>query len=498
MPRVVVPIPFSDYVHSGLGSGFSLAGLRVSLSREFESAVERPSVRVREVARAFGLGLERKRIPVYSGFELELEAGDVVYVTGESGGGKSLLLRFLAERLSRESSFSPVVASWDVEKRASARKPLIDTLGRDTAEAIEILSAAGLTDTYTWLRSYNELSEGQRYRYVFALALGSGARTVILDEFCSTLDRETAKATAYTVQRYARRRGITLIVGTALNDLTQDLNPDIVVTKHLGPYVRVERMKPEPRPCSLLEKMEIGEGSSEDWRLLSFLHYRSQSIGGASKIYKASVDGRVVGVVVYSTPYFPAPGYSECFNPEWYLRERFGNVLRVSRVVVHPSFRGIGLSKKLLQESMRTLDKPFVEIVSTMQLYHNFTKSYMITVKKVSNERKRKALERMALETGIDPEKPVAEVARMLKTGGAVKRLAKWIEENYHIFLEKRRDAKVRLRDKQQVLTALMRIKASAAPKLYAVWINPDEKHRDLQRRALRREFIEKHGLRLF
>jgi len=490
--RVFLPIPFSDY-DERRRAGIYLAGVKIAYSRDFETQVQTPSKRVSEIAQAFGLGLEKKKLTVYNGFELEIEEGDVIYITGESGGGKSLLLRYIAEKLREYSTFSPVVASWEIEKRINNRKPIIDTLGRNTSEAIAILSAAGLTDTYTWLRRYDELSEGQRFRYIFAKALGKRAKTVILDEFCSTLDRETAKATAYTIQRYVRRNGITLIVATALSDLEQDLNPDTVITKHLGPYVEVRRRKAQLSACSLLDKVVVEEGSLDDWRLLSFLHYRSERTAGASRIYKAKIGNRTIGVVVYSTPYFPAPGFAECFNNEWYMRERFRNVLRISRVVVHPSFRGIGVAKKLLTESMRMLDRAFVEILSTMQLYHNFTKEYMITVKLTLNEKKRKTLEKLKNETGIDANMPIHEIAERIKTGAMVKKIAKWIRENYHIFLDPKTN-KPQPRTKQQIITTLQRIRTSAAPKVYAIWINPDEKHRPVQKQALKPEFIEKYA----
>jgi len=52
--------------------------------------------RTAEVARAFGLGVDGGREHVlYRDFELRLAEGDVAYVTGDSGSGKSALLRAL-------------------------------------------------------------------------------------------------------------------------------------------------------------------------------------------------------------------------------------------------------------------------------------------------------------------------------------------------------------------------------------------------------------------
>jgi len=61
-----------------------------TISKKFTSSVERSS-RVLEVAEAFGLGLSNKEFVVYDNLAIEVEQGDVVYITGQSGSGKSLL-----------------------------------------------------------------------------------------------------------------------------------------------------------------------------------------------------------------------------------------------------------------------------------------------------------------------------------------------------------------------------------------------------------------------
>ena len=70
------------------------------LNKSFNSAVE-PTERVTEVAVMFGLGLDQSRvITVLDDVELKIEPGNVVYITGQSGSGKSVLLGELKKQMS--------------------------------------------------------------------------------------------------------------------------------------------------------------------------------------------------------------------------------------------------------------------------------------------------------------------------------------------------------------------------------------------------------------
>lgn len=61
----------------------------------FQTRVEK-TPRVLEVAEAFGIGLADSEFVVYDNLDLEVLQGDVIYITGQSGSGKSLLLKELA------------------------------------------------------------------------------------------------------------------------------------------------------------------------------------------------------------------------------------------------------------------------------------------------------------------------------------------------------------------------------------------------------------------
>ncbi|UBM12774.1 ATP-binding cassette domain-containing protein [Cupriavidus metallidurans] len=203
----------------------------------FTTAVRR-SQRVIEVAEAFGLGLDDKEFLVFDNLELDIRQGDVVYITGQSGSGKSILLREL-ERQMRERGKS--VANLD-KVTLDADLPLIDQIGTSTNDALRLLSVAGLNDAYLFVRRPGELSDGQRYRFRAAKAIESGTQAWFADEFMAVLDRTAAKVIAYSMQKVAREAGATLAVATTHTDMVQDLCPDLFIEKRYREKLRVERM----------------------------------------------------------------------------------------------------------------------------------------------------------------------------------------------------------------------------------------------------------------
>ena len=184
------------------------------------------SPRILEIAEAFGIGLEDKEFVIFDNLELEVRKGDIVYITGQSGSGKSLLLRELEQQM-RDRGLK--VANLD--KIELPEIPLIDQIGKNTSDAIRILSTAGINDAYLLIRKPSELSDGQRYRFKLAKAIETEADVWVADEFLAVLDRVSAKVIAFSLQKTARRTGKTVIVATTHTDMVSDLSPDLSITK---------------------------------------------------------------------------------------------------------------------------------------------------------------------------------------------------------------------------------------------------------------------------
>lgn len=196
------------------------------INKKFTTRVER-SPRVLEVAEAFGIGLEDKEFVIFDNLELEVRQGDVVYITGQSGSGKSLLLKELESQM-RERGKN--VVNLDHIQLDNSR-PLIDQIGKDTGDALKYLSIAGLNDAFLFVRKPNELSDGQRYRFRLAKAIESGADVWVVDEFMAILDRVAARVIAFSIQKTARNVGATVIVATTHTDMVRDLHPTLYVEK---------------------------------------------------------------------------------------------------------------------------------------------------------------------------------------------------------------------------------------------------------------------------
>ena len=196
------------------------------VEKSFASHVEL-SPNVVAVAEMFGLGVNReKAVTVVAACEIEIKAGQVVYITGGSGAGKSVILRSLREQFDKA-----VILDAQTMPRG---RPLVDCFEGELGETLKWLSLAGLGDAFAVLRRPEELSDGQRYRFQLALALAQQPRFVCMDEFCNTLDRVTAAVVAHNVRKFADRFGTTFVVATSHDDLLDDLCPDVVVVKHLG------------------------------------------------------------------------------------------------------------------------------------------------------------------------------------------------------------------------------------------------------------------------
>ena len=112
-----------------------------------------------------------------------------------------------------------------------SKLPIIHLVGgNDTRRALQILNIAGLTEAFLYFKRFDELSAGQKYRFMLARLIDSGANVWLADEFCSALDEVTASIVAHNLQRHARRMGATVVVAAPhFETFVRSLKPDKVL-----------------------------------------------------------------------------------------------------------------------------------------------------------------------------------------------------------------------------------------------------------------------------
>ena len=231
------------------------------LNVAYSLSPKRHSVRASLVMDHFGIGHDVAERVLARDLDLPVQSSDIVLFTGGSGSGKSSLLRALVKQLPPDPH-SPLIPQPSTlnSQRSLIHLPsldlgtqiLVDALPLEFEESLQLLATCGLGEAPLMLRTPQELSDGQRYRFALALAIARKPQWIVADEFAALLDRTTAKVIAHNVRRLADRTGIGFLLATAQDDIETDLEPDLCVTCELDGTidVRVARVEPTTLPLS--------------------------------------------------------------------------------------------------------------------------------------------------------------------------------------------------------------------------------------------------------
>ena len=199
-----------------------------------------------DVMKAFGITVQKlKNNTITHRCDIELSAGDICYITGASGCGKSVLLEEFYKNLQSESKIKiediplsddkTCVDCFDERPTSNIERSTLNVgSSNGFLDTLQILSNVGLSDVFCILNSPANLSDGQKYRYRIAKALTSDKKFIFADEFCSSLDRITATVVSYNLRKFAKKSGKIFILASSHDDLLSDLLPEVIVIKHLA------------------------------------------------------------------------------------------------------------------------------------------------------------------------------------------------------------------------------------------------------------------------
>lgn len=297
----------------------------------------------------------------------------IVLLTGPSGSGKTKLAPSLIECFERPTRL--------VTPNADRSRPLIEWW-RDPPEVnARRLSAMGLGDPFTWARTWDELSEGQKERATLADLLEAPGDLIVIDEYLARLDRLTARAVAWATQRAIRKTGKSALLITSNDDIASDLAPDVVV--RLGWSAEPHIFEPDSRPPSstVVDDLLYRRGTYSDWRKLKPLHYEAGDPATVQSyhVLEHPSTHEPAAVAILSYPDLHSSARNIATQDAYRIggsREQAQRlnreVLRLSRLVVTPELRGCGLAKTLIGEAIKRTSARFIECTTALGRFNPF------------------------------------------------------------------------------------------------------------------------------
>jgi len=307
---------------------------------------------------------------------IDARPGALSVVTGPSGSGKSSILRAVACASRRRGLVVVTQPSGSLGDR-----PVCDLFARDPGDAMRSLVMAGLGDVRAMVRPAHELSEGQRARVRIALALARGSRAaqrggrviVVLDEVGSNLDALTARGVAMMIHRAVRGTGgFACVAATPRTDIAEYLAPsEIVAVGSDGGAMTTVCSADRPKPVRFVVRC----ATRADYLRLAPMHYRPGRPATIDRVLGAfeSETGELAGVVVVSRPVVFA-SWRDLAWPGRYthgsvrsLARRINREIRcISRVIVDPRFRSMGVAERMVRSYLRRPITPCTESLAAM------------------------------------------------------------------------------------------------------------------------------------
>src|SRR4030042_92469 len=139
------------------------------------------------------------------------------------------------------------------------------------------------------------------------------------------------------------------------------------------------------KSCSVCRKLEIVPGGKSDYEELAHFHYRDSRLGPFAAIFVlrplagTRLGSSAVGVIVYRMPTPAAElrnaatgGFFAGFDRRTRLALINKNIRCISRVIIEPRFRSLGLASRLVRETMPKMNVPIIEALAVMGLVNPF------------------------------------------------------------------------------------------------------------------------------
>lgn len=213
-------------------------------------------------------------------------------IVGPSGSGKTSIGHKI---LGREALYQP--SGW------SDDQPIIEAIAPDASfdEVAAALVAVGLGSVPAWLRPYSVLSNGERFRADLARIVCEQPTEIVIDEFSSVIDRQTARVGACAFAKAWRRTGGQAVLLSCHYDILDWLQPDWVFDTASGeftgrwvrqrPAIEIDIKKNRLGMVATISAASLSEASQYDRSAMLRWLRRRRTRGSCRNVYSAGRPG---------------------------------------------------------------------------------------------------------------------------------------------------------------------------------------------------------------
>lgn len=281
-----------------------------------------PSLRVRQLGALFDVPIKDKMQLKWSGdAAIDKDDWSIGLIVGPSGSGKTTIAEHLFGKMK--------VLKYKAEA-------VIDDFPK--AESMENIvnacMAVGFNTIPAWMRPYNVLSNGEKFRVDVARRILELKSPIVIDEFTSVVDRNVAKIASHAVQKYIRKSEKKMVAVSCHYDIVDWLQPDWILEPAT---MKFSRRLLQPKPAL---NVSIRRVPHEAWNIFSKYHYMTADLHVAARCYALYCNDEIASI-------------GAClFRPHPKVRDIIG----LSRLVTLPDYQGLGLAM-VLSDQLGALHK---------------------------------------------------------------------------------------------------------------------------------------------
>lgn len=273
------------------------------------------SIRCRQLDAMFDVpSREDWRLEWKGDLPIENEDWNVGLIVGPSGSGKSTI----GKQVFGESYHTGL--DW-------REKSVLDDFadGLSIGDISDACSAVGFNTIPAWMRPYEVLSTGEKFRLDVARRMLELPDPIVVDEFTSVVDRQVAKAGSWAIQKYVRKKNRKFVAITCHYDVMDWLLPDWVLdVTEMKYYPRGSLQHGYKRPPI---HAQIRKVPYDTWKIFAPYHYLTAEMNRACQCFAMFIDEKPVAFI--SVLHYPNPNVK--------------NIKRISRAVTLPDWQGLGL-----------------------------------------------------------------------------------------------------------------------------------------------------------